>query len=81
MNAPQTVSGAYLLGIREGRDLHKQFVADGIATLETFRGALDNCETLLRKGFSGDMRDLFKGERDFWRKQIGKLASNGSARP
>lgn len=69
----QTVSQAYLIGISEGRALLRQFQLDGIATRDTFAAALANCEALLRQGFAGEMRDCFRGERDFWRGQCAKF--------
>jgi hypothetical protein len=66
----QTVSQAYLLGIREGRALLRQFERDGIAGLDTARGALENSRECLAMGFSGDMREAMKGERDFWAQQV-----------
>lgn len=69
----QTVSQAYCMGISEGRALLRQFERDGIADLETARRALANCDECLAMGFSGDMRDTLKGERDFWRNQVKRM--------
>ena len=63
-----TVTDAYLLGIREGRDLLRSL--DAAPTLNEMRAFADNCATQLKRGFSGEMRDVFKGERDFWLNQI-----------
>jgi len=73
MSAP--ISQAYLLGISEGRSLLRQFQADGTADADTFRAALANCEAQLRRGFAGDMRDCFRGERDFWCNQVKRASA------
>lgn len=71
MSAPATQ--AYLLGIREGRALLRQFRETGVDSLATFREALETCEYQLRQGFAGEMRDALRGERDFWRAQVRRL--------
>ena len=68
----KTITQAYLRGIREGRETLQQFERDGIANLETARAALANCKELLGMGFADEMRDSFRGERDFWKNQIKK---------
>lgn len=62
------VTQAYLMGIREGRDHLKNFpeLKDDRQTMQTLA---TNAAQLMRH-HSGDMRELFKGERDFWRNQL-----------
>ena len=60
-----TYTESYLLGIAEGRALLK---ASGSFTTVGMRSLADNCATLMR-GASATMRDVYKGERDFWRNQ------------
>lgn len=76
-----TVSAAYLLGIREGRAMLRQFERDGIATRETMRRALENSRECLKLGFSGEARDAIKGERDFWSNQLAKSLQKGAPMP
>lgn len=76
----KTVSQAYLLGIREGRSLLRQFERDGIADIETAKRALANSRECLALGFSGEARDAIKGERDFWANQVARLQQE-RARP
>jgi hypothetical protein len=74
--ATQTVTQAYLDGIIEGRDfkrhcvecgdtIDRAFIADHIATIER----------TMAQGFSGAMRDFMRGERDYWRNQLKKVAA------
>lgn len=70
------VSQAYLLGIREGRAMLRRFASDGIADIATLRAHLANCST---KGLAGDMLEFSRGERDFMRNQIAKLAGELAA--
>ena len=75
MNAPQTVSQAYLLGISEGRAMlqtHERL--NGPLSLTDARQFLRNCEDCLGMGFSGETLDCLKGERDFWRLKVKRLA-------
>jgi hypothetical protein len=46
---------------------------DGELTLETAKSAQWACEACLRQGFSGDMAETFRGERDFWKNQVRKF--------
>lgn len=69
----QSVSQAYLLGIREGRAMLRQLERDGLATVETIRRALQNSRDCLELGFHGEARDAIKGERDFWSNQLARL--------
>lgn len=66
MTHRQTVSAEYLMGIREGRELFdrekpdldrmQEFLASTIATAQEFS--------------AGPVKDMLKGERDFWRNRI-----------
>lgn len=73
MAKAQSVSQAYLLGIREGRAMLRQLERDGLATVETIRRALQNSRDCLELGFHGEARDAIKGERDFWSNQLARL--------
>lgn len=66
----KTVSESYLMGIREGREYLKRFTPN----LQDARDVLANIESTLRWGFSGggEVADMLRGERDFWRNQIKK---------
>jgi hypothetical protein len=66
MTHKQTVSAEYLMGIREGRELFerekpnlammREFLASTIATAQEFS--------------PGPIKDMLRGERDFWRNRI-----------
>ena len=58
------VSEAYLLGIREGREFLKRFPDSNP------RHEYEACCRTLREGFSGDMAEFMRGERDFWKNRI-----------
>lgn len=60
------VSDAYILGIKEGRSL---LAHNPDFTLQDMQACAENCKRLARD-FSQPMRDVFKGERDFWLNQI-----------
>lgn len=81
MAKAQSVSQAYLLGIREGRAMLRQFERDGLATIETIRRALDNSRECLALGFHGEARDAIKGERDFWSNQLARLQRERAIAP
>lgn len=67
----KTVSHAYLLGIREGRELLNSIVGRGeTVTLSDARSIVSTLEALLKESFASEMADTFRGERDFWRNQI-----------
>lgn len=71
----QTMTQSYLTGISDARALWAIFERDGIANLETAREALANCEECLAMGFGAPVRDLIKGERDFFRQRVKLLAA------
>lgn len=60
------VSAAYLMGIKEGRAFLKAFPDTNPAH------EYEACRTMLAQGFSGDMAEFIRGERDFWKNQIKK---------
>ena len=64
MNA--TVSKAYLMGIKEGRAF---LTNNPDLNTEEMERCLSQCKRLAR-GFSDDLKDMFKGEADFWKHQI-----------
>lgn len=68
--ANQTVSQAYLDGILEGRDFMRHCVEAGDTIDRAF--IADHIDTIERtmRGFSGEMRDFMRGERDFWRNKL-----------
>ncbi len=78
MNAPRTVSQAYVMGISEGRAMWRQLERDGIADLQHARECLGHVRECLAMGFAGDVRDMMKGERDFWLQRIKLLVEQGA---
>lgn len=71
----QTVTQAYLLGIREGRATLRGLESQGFTVdRQLARDVLANVKECLAMGFSGDMRDMMRGERDFWAGQVKRLA-------
>lgn len=72
------ISQAYLMGIREGRAFWHRLEKDGIADLQHAREALANCRECLAIGFVGDIRDMMRGERDFWLQRIKLLVEQGA---
>lgn len=68
-----TYTQAYLLGIREGRAMLKQFAADGLANVATYRAVVANLKAT--SGLSGEAAEFRNGEVAFWRGQIGKAAA------
>lgn len=59
-------SQAYLLGIKEGRAFLKQNPNLSIQVMQKLK---KDCDRLMRD-HSHDMKNAFKGERDFWANQI-----------
>lgn len=64
------VSAAYLLGIRDERQLLNAEKAKGEDLAILARDMLANIEATLREGFGGEMAQYMRGGRDFWRNQI-----------
>lgn len=62
------ISDAYILGIKEGRAMLK---ACPDMSKDDMRAAMGNCTVLMRE-HSQPMKDVFKGERDFWKNQLEK---------
>ena len=76
-----TVSQAYLIGISEGRAEMRQFQRNGIPIdLETIARVLENCAQCLAMRPGDELRESFKGQRDFWRHQLAKLTTGGRAK-
>lgn len=69
----QTVSEAYLLGVKDERALLNESKARGEFDLAMAQGMLATIEACLKRGFSADMGDYMRGGRDFWRLQVKKL--------
>lgn len=70
--ADQTVSEAYVLGIRDERQLLNEAKARGEYDRDFALAVLDSVRQTMRQGFSGEMRDYMRGSRDFWANQIKK---------
>lgn len=62
----KTVSQEYILGIKEGRALLN---SNPDFTIQDMEECTESCKRLARD-FSQPMKDVFKGERDFWLNQI-----------
>lgn len=67
-NHRQTVSEEYLMGITEGRQLLNSSNPD----LQDMKAFLNSCEATMKEFGPGPVKDMLKGERDFWRLQISK---------
>lgn len=68
----ETVSESYVLGVKEGRSLYNSWVelhGQKPARREIER-IIDNLTAQLSRGFSREMCDHFRGERDFWRGRL-----------
>lgn len=76
----QQVSQSYLLGIREGRATLRSLEAQGIKVDRAQAlQVLANVKECLAMGFSGELRDHMRGERDFWARQCARLVNQGTA--
>lgn len=76
--AGQTVTQAYLLGIRDEREMLKSAIRHGERDLQRLsREMLANIELTRAQGFSGEMADYMRGGRDFWRNQLKKHLGQG----
>jgi len=64
----QTVSDAYILGIKEGRSTLSN---NPDFTLSDMQACFEQCKRLALS-HSQPMKDVFKGESDFWLNQIKK---------
>lgn len=67
MTQAQTVTLEYLEGIKDGRAMLR---CQPDMTAQDIEGLLENCTTLLKMGFAQPMRDMYRGERDFWKQQL-----------
>lgn len=61
-----TVTAEYLRGIKEGRDYLKRFKPNQEAMILI----LNNIERTMTMFSAGPVKDMLKGERDFWRNQL-----------
>ncbi len=59
-------SKAYIEGIKEGRQLLK---ANPNYTRDDIEAIITNVKSTL-KGFTGEVADMLRGERDFWINQL-----------
>ena len=62
----QTVTEAYIMGIKEGRSM---LTNNPDMTVNDMQECLATCARL-NKEHSQPMKDVFIGERDFWKNQI-----------
>jgi hypothetical protein len=60
------MSAEYLLGIRKGRELFEREKPD----LDMMREFLASTIATSREFSAGPVKDMLKGERDFWRNRI-----------
>ena len=60
------ITQAYLIGLQEGRDYLKRFPDTSIEDMKITYQYLQQ----LVRDFSGDVKESFMGERDFWKNQI-----------
>jgi hypothetical protein len=63
---PSTYSAEYIAGIQEGRQL-KRLTNPDLAMMREFHAS---CVATMREFSAGPVKDLLKGERDFWQNQI-----------
>lgn len=64
----QLVSDSYIQGIKEGRSFLQN---NPDLTREEMQSCAAQCARLMRDHVQ-PLRDMFKGERDFWRNQLKK---------
>lgn len=60
---------AYILGIQEGRAL---LTATPDLDRADMIDILDNITSTLKRGWSAEVADMLRGERDFWKHQLGE---------
>ncbi len=70
----QTVSESYVLGIGEGRAVLDAHLRNGVSHAEAIESEIAGLRTLLAQGFDATMRDLFRGQLDFFLRQQKRLA-------
>jgi len=61
------ISQAYIMGIKEGRAL---LTAEPSFSRSEILDIIDNLTSTLKRGFAGDVADMLRGERDFWKNQL-----------
>lgn len=64
----QQVTAEYLAGIRDGREYLRRFNPG----LDEMRQILANIRETAHSFGPGEVKDMLKGERDFWTNQIKK---------
>lgn len=80
MEMSQFISHEYLVGISEARSLSKVHQREyGALSLHDARSFLANADACCGMGFSKPMQDMVRGERDFWRLQVKRLAEARAA--
>lgn len=65
----KTVSQSYVLGIGEGRATLDAHLRNGLTCDEAITGEIANLRACLKRGFSTEMHDLFRGSLDFFLRQ------------
>jgi len=63
-----TVTQEYLMGIKQGREYLNLYKPD----LSEMKMCLKNIEQTMITFSKGSVKEMFKGERDFWKLQIKK---------
>jgi hypothetical protein len=63
---PATVTEAYIMGVRDGREYQTRF-KPGLLDMRNLR---DNLQFTMSLFDAGEVKDHLKGERDFWDNQI-----------
>ena len=65
-----TVTAAYLLGVKEGRESLRFMVANGVDRAEYLASVTANLKELLAQGYGGEARESLRGQIDFARNQV-----------
>jgi hypothetical protein len=63
---PATVTEAYIMGVRDGREYQTRF-KPGLIDMRALKA---NLEATMRTFSAGEVKEHLKGERDFWDNQI-----------
>ena len=74
MSRADIVHEAYLMALRDEREILTRARADGEDIPSLARAMLETCERMAKQGYGGDMAHYVRGSRDFWRNQV-KLAT------
>lgn len=62
----QAVTAEYIEGIKEGRAFMKRFEPD----IPMIRNNIENLKMTMREFSPGPVKDMLKGECDFWQNQL-----------